>query len=613
MGRLSKSTAVFAVVAATALGAGTGTAFADKAYPPGPEQLSGSTFSGDQAQWTDIQHECIVDLSPLPIQLPLGAISPLACTVANTYEGADGKPAGSIKTTYNSVAGLLNLLTGTGTWQSPSFTLEGTPTGGLFSYDRKALIAGLIAIGGTANATVNLYDETAGGLPIELVNESLDEASSDFQVTPPTKVLTKEQLVGGHKYHLTITTKMSSLLQAASNPIAVLYDNVKLLVADGTGDGTTKALVTTLTPTDITDTSVLIKGAIDAKASQSYYQFDLGETGADYTTHTTRKSGGNASGPKEQSESITGLAKCKSYHFRMRGANTVNVADPLNDATQDTLGNDVTFSTWCAPSATTLPAGPLSATTAGLNAVINPNGPATTYTFEWGPTTAYGNKAPATPGTIGAGMDNVSVTEPLAGLSPTATYHYRIVAANKLGITTGQDQVFTLPQQSGPGPTGSTGATGATGTPGKNGKDGKSDTNITLANGDERGLLIIRSRVARIGLKGSRAGQVRLPIFCKKETGRSCAGTVKIRTTGKINPASFGKAKPKRKVTFITFEYQLAAGKKGYAIARAEPEKLRLMRKIRTVKVDISVQVTDSNNNRQTIVQKGTFKAQNRV
>jgi hypothetical protein len=88
---------------------------------------------------------------------------------------------------------------------------------------------------------------------------------------------------------------------------------------------------------------------------------------------------------------------------------------------------------------------------------------------------------------------------------------------------------------------------------------------------------------------------------------------VKLRTVGRINPSSTNPHHAKRRVTFTTFEYQLAQGKSGVALTNLSPEKLDLIRKIHSVVVDISVQVTDSGGNRQTITQRGRLVAQRTV
>jgi phosphodiesterase/alkaline phosphatase D-like protein len=81
--------------------------------------------------------------------------------------------------------------------------------------------------------------------------------------------------------------------------------------------------------------------------------------------------------------------------------------------------------------------------TATVNGTVNPNGQATTYHFEYGTTTAYGSTAPIPDGSAGSSGAVQSESQPLSGLSPNTTYHYRLVATNATGTTQGLDQQFT--------------------------------------------------------------------------------------------------------------------------------------------------------------------------
>jgi hypothetical protein len=71
---------------------------------------------------------------------------------------------------------------------------------------------------------------------------------------------------------------------------------------------------------------------------------------------------------------------------------------------------------------------------------VYPNGEATSYWWEYGTTTAYGQTTAPVP--VGAGVLPVSVPGALTGLDPSTTYHYRLVASNSFGTTYGFD--FTL-------------------------------------------------------------------------------------------------------------------------------------------------------------------------
>jgi len=71
---------------------------------------------------------------------------------------------------------------------------------------------------------------------------------------------------------------------------------------------------------------------------------------------------------------------------------------------------------------------------AALEAEINPNGFATSYHFEWGPTTAYGHRVPAElDANAGDGFRSVGLKADLAGLDPATIYHFRVVATSDAG------------------------------------------------------------------------------------------------------------------------------------------------------------------------------------
>jgi hypothetical protein len=86
-------------------------------------------------------------------------------------------------------------------------------------------------------------------------------------------------------------------------------------------------------------------------------------------------------------------------------------------------------------------------TTATFNGAVYPNAVETTYRFEYGTTTAYGSSTPVPDGNVGHGAGEVPVSANLTGLSPSTTYHWRIVASSPAGTTIGADQTFTtLPE-----------------------------------------------------------------------------------------------------------------------------------------------------------------------
>ncbi len=94
-----------------------------------------------------------------------------------------------------------------------------------------------------------------------------------------------------------------------------------------------------------------------------------------------------------------------------------------------------------APIVSSNPATNVAAPNATLNGTVNPNGLATTYYFQWGTTTSYGNTTTAT--SAGSGTSNVAVNAIITGLVGGTTYHFRIVATNSDGTANGADLIFT--------------------------------------------------------------------------------------------------------------------------------------------------------------------------
>lgn len=96
-----------------------------------------------------------------------------------------------------------------------------------------------------------------------------------------------------------------------------------------------------------------------------------------------------------------------------------------------------------APTVTTDAATNVKPDGATLNATVDPEGQATVYAFQWGPTIGYGLQTPVPPASAGAGTTSLSETATLTGLAAGTVYHYRVIAISAGGVTTGTDQTFT--------------------------------------------------------------------------------------------------------------------------------------------------------------------------
>jgi hypothetical protein len=95
------------------------------------------------------------------------------------------------------------------------------------------------------------------------------------------------------------------------------------------------------------------------------------------------------------------------------------------------------------PGATTGTTTSLTKTSVTLNGVADGHGLAgTIWYFQWGPTTSYGDQTPVS--TLAA-TTPTGVASTLAGLAPGTRIHYRLVALNADGMTSGADQFIMTP------------------------------------------------------------------------------------------------------------------------------------------------------------------------
>ena len=78
-----------------------------------------------------------------------------------------------------------------------------------------------------------------------------------------------------------------------------------------------------------------------------------------------------------------------------------------------------------------------SSTSVTFQAGLSPNGLDTTYVFDYGLTTAYGQTTPTQD--AGSGISSVMVTVQVTGLLPNTTYHYQVVATNSAGSMASPD------------------------------------------------------------------------------------------------------------------------------------------------------------------------------
>jgi hypothetical protein len=190
--------------------------------------------------------------------------------------------------------------------------------------------------------------------------------------------------------------------------------------------------VSTGAATSVSPMSAVLTGTVNPQGTSTRYYFEYGLT-ATYGVTTKSKAAGSASKPTPATSTISGLIPGTAYHYRLVATNRFGTS----------FGADRTFTTAGHPPAvaTTGPAGAVGKFGATLSGTVNPNGQQTTWTFQYGLTTAYGYQTFG--GSLKGGSTPQTVTSTLTGLEPGVLFHYRLVALHGPDvISTGLDQTF---------------------------------------------------------------------------------------------------------------------------------------------------------------------------
>jgi len=143
--------------------------------------------------------------------------------------------------------------------------------------------------------------------------------------------------------------------------------------------------------------------------------------------------------PPQNVESIQVLKGSASAIYGSRGANGVILIDQIGAPFfRDSL---TPVAPRLVPYAETRSATNIKKSTGTLNGIVNANSLPTSVTFEYGTTLGYGTVIAADQNPV-TGSIPATVSAEITGLKPGITYHYRIVAANSFGRSTGIDIPF---------------------------------------------------------------------------------------------------------------------------------------------------------------------------
>ena len=198
---------------------------------------------------------------------------------------------------------------------------------------------------------------------------------------------------------------------------------------------------------DVTPTTAVLHGTINPDGLDTTdCHFQYGEN-TEYNEGSVPCAEGDVftgSSDYQVSAEVTDLTPGTEYHFRLVANNENGISTP---------GLDQTFKPQGPPVVSGETVSDVNTDNVTLGADVDPSGLATTYRFEIGTDTSYGMNLPEPDGevtTIASSETQVQIVgdTPATRLDPDTTYHFRVVATNAQGTTTGADHYFrTFPSQ----------------------------------------------------------------------------------------------------------------------------------------------------------------------
>jgi DNA-binding beta-propeller fold protein YncE len=200
---------------------------------------------------------------------------------------------------------------------------------------------------------------------------------------------------------------------------------------------------------DVTAGEATLHGTIDPEENppnglETTWWFEYSINGSEWTQAPASKVAATTS-PVTVAQTVEGLAGDTLYYVRLRAEKEYAAGSATSATTQFTTAAAVAVVSEESVS-------DVMATSATLNAWIDPQHLTTSYHFEYDTTpytaaTVHGVSIPVPGEDIGAGVDPIAVSQHPQRLRPDTTYHYRVVAVNAAGVSDGPEQAFTTETQ----------------------------------------------------------------------------------------------------------------------------------------------------------------------
>ena len=362
----------------------------------------------------------------------------------------------------------------TGTWlgwiaSTPTGNLDHptsvatTPTGDVYVADgARAVVdrfgpAAVVPGVETGKVSNSLITRTSAPLP-GTVNGEGKPASYRFQYGPTGALGSETATQSAGAGEQTVSATVQGLQAGSTYFYRVVAENT-----EGASYGLTRSFVTapavealeTGGVSGLQPQSAVLLGSLKRGGLTTHYSFQYGTTTAYGKQSPTPAAELQQAAEKEEKQprsvqtELAGLTANTLYHYRLIAENSFGT----------TYGQDRTFTTSGPPRISMESASAVGQTGATLHAQINSGQLSTTYRFQYGETAAYGEETSEE--ALAAGSNFVARSAALEGLKLGTIYHYRVVATNESGTTTGPDKTFNTLSSA---PVDATYATGITGT-----------------------------------------------------------------------------------------------------------------------------------------------------
>ncbi len=292
------------------------------------------------------------------------------------------------------------------------------------------LVAGDQTVAGRTHA---LYRYTGAGTPID-GPAAMDPANDGFPASNPGLAVGD----GGQRVYVVDARNNEGFNGIVGIQIMVSASIPGTEIGVTTEVGATTAKLSGVVATGAQDATVHFEYCLDENGLCVFYApADSSDPGNPWVRLPDQSVIGGT-GETVVSNELTGLRSSSKYLVRLHAENTTYPAFSTNS-----VGGAFTTEA-IPPLISDVAAGNVTATSATFNGKIVPYGLQTSYYFEYGETSAYGQRLPASyEGVVGNSFGPRAVTEPIFNLKPATGYHFRLVAVNVLGTVRGEDQTFT--------------------------------------------------------------------------------------------------------------------------------------------------------------------------